>query len=101
MVERKYKFYSDDSHGWLAVPKKDIDKLDVGSEISTYSYMSGKTAYLEEDSDAQILIGAAEEEGWYVEIKDVRHDGQSRIRNFAPYKQENSHDIWATGTDAH
>lgn len=53
-----YKFYSDPSHGWLAVKKQELIDLDILNKISEYSYVKGKTVYLEEDRDASIFINA-------------------------------------------
>jgi hypothetical protein len=47
------KFYSDPSHGWLAVRVKFLEQLGLKIEdFSRYSYRKGSTVYLEEDCDA-------------------------------------------------
>jgi hypothetical protein len=57
-AQRTHNFYSDPSHGWLAVKISDLFLLGIAHKISKYSYMRGLTAYLEEDCDAQIYIEA-------------------------------------------
>ena len=48
------KFFSDPSHGWLRVPLREVKGS--GIYISSYSYMDGEYAYLEEDLDATTFI---------------------------------------------
>jgi hypothetical protein len=55
----KFYFYSDPSHGWLAVTRNDIK--DVGltiSDFTQYSYYRGDVLYLEEDCDAGVFLDA-------------------------------------------
>ena len=60
-TNRTFKFYSDPSHGWLAVPIDYLLDVDINAEqISMYSYIKGKTVYLEEDCDAGKFIAAWE-----------------------------------------
>ena len=44
--------HSDPGHGWLAVKLSEIKMLGIETDISEFSYIKGKTAYLEEDCDA-------------------------------------------------
>lgn len=57
---RKFDFYSDPSHGWLKVQRKELVELGIESQISGYSYQKGDAVYLEEDSDASQFIDAWE-----------------------------------------
>ena len=55
--EKVFKFYSDPGHGWLAVPIKDLAPVNLKvTDFSPYSYIRGKTVYLEEDCDATMFI---------------------------------------------
>lgn len=54
----KYVFYSDEGHGWLRVPMKEITKLDIEKDISSCSFKDNVYAYLEEDVDAYIFVKA-------------------------------------------
>lgn len=48
-----YTFFHDPGHGWLAVPRSELQALGIEGSISRYSYQSrdGATCYLEEDCD--------------------------------------------------
>jgi hypothetical protein len=51
-------FFQDGGHGWLKVPKKDLEKLGIADKITGFSYMNGDHAYLEEDCDLAIYLRA-------------------------------------------
>lgn len=81
----KLQWYSDPSHSWLKVSRRDVEKLglSVGS-FSVYSYQSkaGNTLYLEEDCDAPILLDALKASTEYLPTYRIdRHtNGRSHIR---------------------
>ena len=56
----KLKWYSDPSHAWLRVLRKDAKALGVLNFISGFSYQSknGNVLYLEEDRDATLFLNA-------------------------------------------
>lgn len=55
----RYRIIQDPGHGWLEVPLEELDQLGVTSDqISSYSYVHGAMAYLEEDCDAMVFIKA-------------------------------------------
>lgn len=39
-------YYSDAGHGWVKVPVKMLQSLDLVNDITHYSYINGKFAYL-------------------------------------------------------
>jgi len=51
-------FISDPGHGWLRVPLSDIVALGIESDISPYSFIDRKFAYLEEDDDCAVFVQA-------------------------------------------
>jgi hypothetical protein len=51
-------FVSDPGHGWLEVPLTDIAALGIEGQISPYSYINGRFAYLEEDCDYAVYMDA-------------------------------------------
>jgi len=53
---KKYNFYSDGGHGWLAVKRQELIDLGIIKKITSYSYERGNTVYLEEDRDASLFI---------------------------------------------
>jgi hypothetical protein len=56
----KLKWYSDPSHAWLRVLRKDAKALGILNFISGFSYQSknGNVLYLEEDRDATLFLNA-------------------------------------------
>ena len=55
---RTLKFHSDAGHGWLAVKVGLLEDLGITDQITGFSYIRGKTAYLEEDVDATTFAQA-------------------------------------------
>lgn len=53
-----YIFFSDPGHAWLQVKLEELGILGIAGQISTFSYMNGLYAYLEEDCDAGIFLRA-------------------------------------------
>lgn len=80
--------HSDPGHAWLAVKLSEIEMLGIKTDISSYSYVKGKTAYLEEDCDAPKFIQAMRAKGIEVEVKDGACRDRSPIRYFKPYSPE-------------
>lgn len=86
---KKFKFYSDPSHGWLAVKRQLLIDLKIINQISGYSYQKGKTVYLEEDGDCSTFIIA------YKSKYNVKPDifekswtnKQSSIRSYDDFKR--------------
>jgi predicted acyltransferase (DUF342 family) len=57
-MDKTYTFYSDPSHGWLEVQRKELKELNILNNVSEWSYIKGEFVYLEEDCDANIFINA-------------------------------------------
>jgi len=55
---KQYNVYYDGGHSWLEVNLKELEKLDIVSDISHYSYISNdnKKVYLEEDCDLPLFL---------------------------------------------
>lgn len=87
-ASRTLTFVSDDGHGWLEVELRDLRALGIAKEITSYSYMTTKSAFLEEDSDAGVFIKAAESAGWKLKIDQRRVDGRAPLREYSSFKQE-------------
>ena len=82
----RIKFYSDPYHGWGAVKKSLLRELGIESKISTYSYMKGQTAYLEEDCDLPRLTAALIARGEAITYEEKHIDRRSPIRSYDSYK---------------
>jgi hypothetical protein len=80
-----YNFYEDPGHGWLAVPMITLYELGIVDKISTYSYMRGLTAYLEEDCDYSVFAAAMRDAGREFSMRDKHTDNRSPIRSYDPY----------------
>ena len=78
-------YHSDPGHGWLAVKLSDLQMLGIESKITPFSYVKGKTVYLEEDCDMSTFISAAKEKGIEVKVKQGAQRDRSPIRYFKSY----------------
>ena len=88
MAVMKKVFHSDSGHGWLAVKLNELKMLGIQADISNYSFVKGKTAYLEEDCDATKFINAAKAKGITVELKESPPRDNSPIRYFKRYSPD-------------
>lgn len=84
----KLKFFSDPGHGWLEVPLNLIKELDIGSNISSYSYMNLKKVYLEEDCDAPFFLNKIKELGFKSSTITSVTNNPSFIRSLYPFSKE-------------
>lgn len=82
----EFNFYSDPAHGWLAVDKNLLRAYGVHKNISTYSYQSGNTAYLEEDCDAGQFLRELDRRGIAWKVNEIPSNGDSFVRGYRPYK---------------
>jgi len=81
----KLDFYEDPGHGWLAVPLELLDRLGLVDKVSTYSYIRGGLAHLEEDCDYSLFAAAMREHGIPFTVREHRCNGRSRIRSYSCY----------------
>jgi len=82
-----YKFYSDASHGWVAVKRHELADLGILDKISGYSYQKGKMVYLEEDCDASLFINKLKElDITYVFTDKICNKDHSPIRSYESFK---------------
>ncbi len=78
-----YIFYHDPGHGWLRVPKQEIENKKW--LISPCSYMDESFVYLEEDSDMSIFIeakGITNFEEWWKAQVQMQYSGLPRSKSF-------------------
>ena len=66
----------------------EIKMLGIQADITNYSFIKGKTAYLEEDCDAPKFIRAMKLKGIDIAIKEGSRRERSPIRYFKSYTQE-------------
>lgn len=53
-----YRLLEDPGHAWLEVPIAELISLGIDEKVSSYSYLSGRHAYLEEDCDMPLYVAA-------------------------------------------
>ena len=90
----KVVFFSDPGHGWLRVKRAEIDKLDLMSKISPYSYQSddGHYVYLEEDCDLARYADALKPDdpdsftSWFRSVPRI-YDDDEILRNSLDHYQ--------------
>ena len=86
MTTRTLNYYTDPAHGWLAVDRADLDRLDITHRISPYSYQQNDKVYLEEDLDMTLFMEAANDKGWNVTMKYQHTNKDSRIRSLPHFQ---------------
>ena len=81
------KYYTDPSHGWIAVKRKLLQRLNLLEKISSYSYTKGKTVYLEEDRDATLFLETAKKHSICITVKGPNRHTNARhpIRSYDRY----------------
>lgn len=83
---RTYTYFQDPGHGWIAVKVAELQQLQIEKKISTSSYLKGRTAYLEEDSDAATWYQAyVAQWGEEPKFKEKHTNKNSPIRSYPRY----------------
>jgi hypothetical protein len=82
----KIQYYTDPGHGWAACKIETLRSLGIVGQISHYSYMRGRTAYLEEDCDFARLLDALDAAGVDYTIVEKHTNKRSPIRSYSTYK---------------
>jgi len=80
-------YHTDPGHGWLGVPLELLRDLGIQNDISSFSYIGDKVAYLEEDKDANVFLTAFRQKFPDLTLKtpEVHTDAQHWIRRLQPY----------------
>lgn len=83
MIKRRLRFVTDPAHGWLEVPRADVEA--VGYHPSPQSYFDATTEfyYLEEDVDVFAWLKLAKPAG---DFRDVHSNYPSFVRNLRPIR---------------
>ena len=87
----KYDFISDPGHGWLKVPRSEVNSLGIGPKVSSCSYEQGDYVYLEEDCDAGRYISHCNPCGLPADTEfdhvDHKTDYNTGVRSFDRYDE--------------
>lgn len=78
--------FEDPGHGWARFPKARLQRLGIAEQISAFSYQNGANAFLEEDCDLGVLLGALRSQGYDVRFRTHHTNRQSKIRSFDTYR---------------
>lgn len=88
-----HQFVEDSGHGWLRVPRVELDALNVAHRITTCSYVDGDSVWLEEDCDLSTYLHARVERDdtdvarFFADHVKVTHvAGDAWIRNLPRYE---------------
>jgi predicted double-glycine peptidase len=86
-IKQSYLFFSDPSHGWLKVSRKELEALGLQKQISSYSYIDARRewVYLEEDCDAGLFLATKDKLGQLPRLIESHTDSDSPIRGLARY----------------
>jgi len=83
---KTFPYIQDSGHGWVRVPRVEIERLGIEKDISTFSYQKGRNVFLEEDADMQILVDARFAEGKETKFAEYTNKSRlSRIRKYESY----------------
>ena len=90
----EFTFFSDPGHGWLKVKKDLLEKLNIHNDVTSYSYMKGDFAYLEEDCDVTLFYNALITSGMseldvkqlFQSMEQKHTDRTSAIRRYESYR---------------
>jgi hypothetical protein len=82
----KLNYFTDPGHGWVSIKRKALIDLGIDNQISTYSYMRGSSAYLEEDCDLSLLYSACDSKGIKIDLVAKHTNKRSPIRSYAVYR---------------
>lgn len=81
-----YDFYADSGHGWLKVPRAEVEQLGILNKISHFSYQRGEYVYLEEDCDASAFVMALNAKGIKFASRGHHTNRQSKIRSYQQFR---------------
>lgn len=79
----EFRFFIDAGHGWLEVPLRLILLLNLRDKVSDFSYVKGDMVYLEEDCDAQLILGYLTPDEYTLEY--IRIEGLAPMRTYQRY----------------
>ena len=76
----------DPGHGWLRVPIKLLQRLNIVDKISRYSYKAAGYAFLEEDCDWGVFARAMEKNSLQYTVEPQILNEDSIIRQYESFR---------------
>ena len=83
------KFHCDPGHGWACVKLAFAQEMGILEKVSSYSYVRGKSIYLEEDSDLSLLCEAMRAKGVDFMLIAKHTDKSHPIRSYESASKKN------------
>ena len=83
--DSNYRFVSDPGHGWLEVPRSELERLGLCLGISRFSKENNGLVYLEEDCDMAYFMRAMNEHNQSFCMTHV-YEEITPIRTYRAYK---------------
>jgi len=77
--------YSDSGHGWAKVKITELKKLNLLDKISSFSYVNGDYAFLEEDCDLSVYVKELQTRGIAFKFKQFSTNRSSKIRSYRSF----------------
>ena len=85
--KKSFRFISDPGHGWLEVPRVQLEALSLAEKVSPFSYQHDGKVYLEEDCDMALFTEALKSRGVEFQIQEV-YEKDTPIRGYAQFRDE-------------
>lgn len=85
---RTYTIYEGAGHAWIKVPVAELIALNIAGDITHYSYINGKYAYLEEDCDLTKFFNAYRAVTGREPKYRTRMSDRSAVRGYGRYTLE-------------
>lgn len=82
---RTYTYHRGSSYGWIEVPIKDIQEMDIEDSISGFSYRKGNLVYLEEDCDAHLFFNKLRSMGIKFHLQESHTNNEFFIQNLKSF----------------
>ena len=93
--------YSDPSHGWIKIDIEKLKRLGLLNKISSYSYINNNHAYLEEDSDASVLLDRLKELNISYKFNYHYSNTESKLRSYEYYSKDKAMNRYLTNLYNH
>ena len=84
-----FQYFQDPGHGWVRVPVSLLEELGLIEKITTYSFVKGDYAYLEEDQDASTWVAAMKAANKDFTLVEKHTNNSSTIRNYPSFSKAN------------
>ena len=81
-----FTFHTDPGHGWLEVPLELLEELGIAENITGFSYVYGKSVFLEEDCDAGTFVKAYTDNRGALPAIQESYQEDTPVRHYPSYR---------------